>query len=259
MDGDSTRNPDKQKEKLANPLISVITVVYNGFAQIEETIRSVIKHSHKEAEYIVIDGGSSDGTVEIIRKYEAHIRFWISEPDRGIYDAINKGINASSGSYFLVLNAGDQLLYLPLDEVRQSEEINADVILFDVRCSDNRVFRSVVDYRTRFGNTIHHQGALYRRTLNINYDTSYRVYADFDMNLKLLAQKKKFIKFNKVITYHSLDGVSNNRGFIKEYFDVIKNNSGPLHTLIGYLYFKQGELRKSLRQAIDHLHKGNGL
>ena len=90
------------------PKISVITVVYNGEKYLEHTIQSVINQTYKNLEYIIIDGGSTDGTIDIIKKYKTKIDYWISEKDKGIYDAMNKGINvANSNSYLLFLNAGD--------------------------------------------------------------------------------------------------------------------------------------------------------
>ena len=89
---------------------SIITVVLNNVISIEETIKSVVNQS-EDFEYIVIDGGSDDGTLDIIRKYEKYINLWISEKDYGIYDAMNKGIKYSTGNYLGILNSGD--LYNP--------------------------------------------------------------------------------------------------------------------------------------------------
>lgn len=92
------------------PVISVITVVYNGLSLIEKTIRSIVSQTYPNIEYIVIDGGSTDGTVEILKLYEDRISYWISEPDRGIYDAMNKGLAAATSDYVWFMNAGD-LIY----------------------------------------------------------------------------------------------------------------------------------------------------
>ncbi len=89
------------------PRVSVITVVYNGEAFLERTIQSVINQTYPAIEYIIIDGGSKDGTVAIIQKYQHNIAYWVSEPDRGLYDAMNKGLAVATGEYVLFLNAGD--------------------------------------------------------------------------------------------------------------------------------------------------------
>ena len=91
------------------PLISIITVVYNGEKHLEETIQSVINQTYDNVEYIIIDGGSTDGTLEIIKKYEDKIDYWVSEKDRGMYNALNKGFSCANGEYLGWLNADDTL------------------------------------------------------------------------------------------------------------------------------------------------------
>ena len=90
------------------PLITVVTIVYNGVEYIEDTIISVLSQSYDNLEYIIIDGGSLDGTIDVIKKYENAIDYWISEKDRGIYDAMNKGASLSSGKWLNFMNAGDR-------------------------------------------------------------------------------------------------------------------------------------------------------
>ncbi len=91
------------------PLISIVTVVYNGEKFLEQTIKSVINQTCKNIEYIIIDGGSTDGTVDIIKKYEQKITYWISEKDRGIYDAMNKGAKLATGDFINFMNADDMI------------------------------------------------------------------------------------------------------------------------------------------------------
>lgn len=87
--------------------ISVITVCYNAVDTLEKTIQSVLEQTYHNIEYIIIDGGSTDGTVEIIHRYVDYLAYWVSEPDRGIYDAMNKGIERATGEWVNFMNAGD--------------------------------------------------------------------------------------------------------------------------------------------------------
>lgn len=96
------------KNNMNYPLISVITVSYNAVLTIEQTILSVINQTYLNIEYIIIDGGSTDGTVNVIKKYADKIAYWVSESDKGIYDAMNKGIAYSHGEYCNFINAGDK-------------------------------------------------------------------------------------------------------------------------------------------------------
>src|SRR5690606_2169009 len=116
------------------PLITVVTVVYNGAEFLEETIKSVIEQTYDNVEYIIVDGGSIDGTLEIIKKYDHAIDYWVSEHDKGIYDAMNKGIDLGSGDWINFMNAGD--LFFECETLTKvfsngSDYSDADVIYGD--------------------------------------------------------------------------------------------------------------------------------
>jgi glycosyltransferase involved in cell wall biosynthesis len=116
--------------KICNePVITVITVTYNAEKSLENTILSVINQSFNNIEYIIVDGGSTDGTFDIIRKYEERISFWISEPDEGIYDAMNKGIRLANGIWINFMNSGDSFF-----------DYNVLSHIFSVEYSDNVKF-----------------------------------------------------------------------------------------------------------------------
>ncbi|WP_051640637.1 glycosyltransferase family 2 protein [Thiomicrorhabdus sp. Milos-T2] len=119
-----------KKSEKDKPLITIVTVVYNGEQFLEETILSVINQTYDNVEYIIIDGGSSDGTLDIIRKYEHAIDYWVSEQDLGIYDAMNKGITLSKGDYINLLNSGDYYGQDYLNDIFSNEVPNNNVVLY---------------------------------------------------------------------------------------------------------------------------------
>ena len=105
--GKKLQKTDSWSQDGVAPKISVVTVVRNGAATIGQTIESVLSQSWRNKEYIIIDGGSTDGTIDIIRRFDDKIDFWISEPDKGIFDAMNKGIESATGDVIGILNADD--------------------------------------------------------------------------------------------------------------------------------------------------------
>ncbi|NTV34209.1 MAG: glycosyltransferase, partial [Deltaproteobacteria bacterium] len=155
------------------PLISIITVVRNGRDSIEQTIRSVLKQTCRSLEYIVIDGGSTDGTVDIIRKYANRITYWVSEPDGGIYDAMNKALNHARGKGHLFLNAGDHFVGDVLSD--------ALTIPSHLPVSKKDIFGKIRPVRPRDhrqGLPYCHQGVIFE-TKGIRFSTKYRFAADY--------------------------------------------------------------------------------
>ncbi len=167
-------------------LVSIVTVVFRARHGAPPLLESVFACQDERLELIVIDGGSDDGTVELLRDSNDSIDYWISEPDQGIYDAMNKGLAAASGDYVLHLNAGDRLRLVPYEALRKSADDGVDVASFCVNMAGWGVFRPKVGLLLRINNTLHHQGTFYRRKNHLGYDTRYRVFADFDCNQRLL-------------------------------------------------------------------------
>lgn len=179
------------------PLISIITPSFNHGQFLEQTIRSVVEQDYPNIEYIIIDGGSTDGSTDIIKRYEDHIAYWTSEPDRGISDAFNKGIKASSGDYIQFLNSDDWLIDASVvSRVAESiQKHDFPLLLYgkteivdrksgQTLCSMGRSF-SLKRFLLRV--TIPHQALFTRRDyFNIYgyFDTSLRHSMDYDMIMR---------------------------------------------------------------------------
>ena len=177
--------------------VSVVTVVFNGAAYVAETIESVLAQEGVACEYWVIDGGSTDGTLDIIRGFEARLTGWISEPDRGIADAFNKGLERAHGDYIMFLNADDALAHPHALEQLLSlarkhdwpDVVYGDCDLYDPT-SGELLYRVIIDYeRERFinaGNLPHPGMLMHRRYFERfgTFDTSYKVAMDYELLLR---------------------------------------------------------------------------
>jgi glycosyltransferase involved in cell wall biosynthesis len=231
------------------PLISIITVVFNGREHLEQTIQSVLKQSYDNVEYIIIDGGSTDGTTAVIKKYEHAIDYWVSEPDGGIYDAMNKGIDVASGEWLYFLGAGDAFydLHVLKSIFGSSKGLGSVVILFgDIIYDEGGLFKSRYDTSLCYRNTIHHQGAFYQRRLfdEFRYQKDCLVSADYELNLKLLCNENASLNVERIIAKCNSEGISsqvNLRGYIEEikirhkYLGRIDSLKYDLTTLLRYL------------------------
>ena len=187
-----------KNEIVTPPLISVITVSYNAVATIEQTILSVINQTYPNIEYIIIDGGSKDGTIDIIRKYADQIAYWVSEPDEGIYDAMNKGIKIATGEWINFMNCGDSFLDMKvLNKIFISSILNEYEgvdILYGNRVSVYSFgkYFHLVDSLENFSKSfpIFHQSTFVRRVLLENnlFDLEYNICADYNQLFSLYKQ-----------------------------------------------------------------------
>lgn len=216
------------------PLITVITVVFNGEKILEQTIQSVVENPNKNINYIIVDGRSTDGTIDIIKKYQSKLFKWVSEPDKGIYDAMNKGWQLAPGnSYILFLGAGDKIVSLP-----QLTERSPDIIFGDVNKADKFIFHSTADIRLHFGNTVHHQALLIKKKIHPQqpFDLNYPVYADFDFNQRLLKKGYRFVKDENFLSYAHDAGAS--ADFKKdEVLAIVKKNFGRAWVALAKTYY----------------------
>jgi glycosyltransferase involved in cell wall biosynthesis len=203
--------------------VSVITVVYNRVAEIEATIQSVARQTYSNIEYIVVDGGSTDGTTAVIEKNRQHITKWISEPDKGIYDAMNKGLHLATGEWLYFLNSGDVFLNdgVVNQIAPQLAQSKFSVMAGKVETVGEKATRllpaekNLTDNSARhlFSSSFCHQALFVRRTAYLSqggYDLSYRTFADFDVVHKIIRQEQGFQKVSLVIARYDMSGVSNN-------------------------------------------------
>lgn len=199
------------------PLISVITVVYNGLYTIEETIQSVLRQTYNNIEFIIIDGGSIDGTVDIIRKYDSELDYWISEKDLGIYDAMNKGIAMATGNRIVFMNSGDKFssfdVFNQIDFTKfSSNQIFAGNVIYT---SGKKIIPMKVPMWKK--NAVHHQAVIYPKSLfeNFgNYKLRYKILSDYEMNLRAIKYGFTFCAINIDFAICSDGGVSDTPKFL---------------------------------------------
>src|ERR1700756_1139663 len=169
------------------PRISVITVAFNAKEKIEPTIQSVLEQHYDNMEYVIIDGGSTDGTVDIIKKYQDKIAYWISEPDKGVYDAMNKGIDAATGDWLYFLGAGDTMLNVAANIAPLLRDGNTvyygDVYRLDLkRLYDGKFSPFKLAVRNICHQAIFYPAAALKKH---RYNTKYRLQADHNLNMEL--------------------------------------------------------------------------
>ena len=199
--------------------LSIITINFNNKEGLKKTIESVLSQSFKDIEWIVIDGGSTDGGKELIEQYQSHFSYWCSEPDKGIYNAINKGLTHAKGDYVQFLNSGDWLYEdTTLEKAFAQIDGNRDIYYGDmvqVNENDNHNLNPIT-YPDELGffffpyNNICHQATFYRDALfdNNPYDESFSIVSDWAMNLNLLFKGYTFKHLQQFIVYYDNRGCS---------------------------------------------------
>jgi len=205
----------------ASPKLTVITVVYNNVSDIERTLLSVINQTYTPIEYLVIDGGSTDGTVAIIERYADRISRWVSEPDNGIYDAMNKGLAMATGDYVLFMNSGDEIH--SRDTVAQvfASAPGADIYygeteLFDDKWESLGLRRHAIPERFtwrsfRYGMNVSHQAIYIRRALTGPYDMRYQLSADIDWIIRAAKQAETIVNTKRIVAKYLVGGMSKKR------------------------------------------------
>ncbi len=235
-----------------HPKFSIITVTYNAGATLEDTIQSVITQSYKNLEYIIVDGGSKDRTLDIIRQYRTHIHTVVSEPDRGLYDAMNKGIRLATGDYICFLNAGDELheddtLLMMVHSI--TGNVLPDVLYGETAIVDEeghflRMRRlSAPEHLTwksfRKGMLVCHQAFFARRDLVEPFDLSYRFSADFDWCIRIMKKSQTLHNTHLTLIDYLNEGMTtrNHKASLKERFRIMCKYYGYFPTILRHLGF----------------------
>jgi glycosyltransferase involved in cell wall biosynthesis len=225
------------------PLVSIVVVVFRDREELHEVAQSVFPHQSRDVELIVIDGGSDDGTVELLSSLNGQIDYWMSEPDEGIYDAMNKGVAASRGEYILHLNAGDRLIQVPLDTLRRCLEDDIDVASCGVLIDRKNVYVPKTGFPMKIANWWHHQGTFYRRSSHLGYDTGYRICGDFELNQRLVKAGASVRLFADIVAEHQNNGISMHPSGQKEIFRSIRLHFGAFYLPIAFLRLELSKLK----------------
>lgn len=235
---------EQKPETSSLPLVSIITVVFNGADTIEKTIQSVIRQTYPRIEYIIIDGGSKDNTLSIIQKYGSHIAFWLSEPDKGLYDAMNKGIAHAHGRYLWFINSGD-LIHddHTLSDILEHPGPYPDIYYGDTVIIDEngrelgeRRLRppKVLDWKSfRMGMLVCHQSILVSKKIAEKYNLIYKSSADFDWVIRALQKAGSINNTHLPLSRFLQGGMTKTKHSraLKERFLIMKHYYGLVSTL----------------------------
>jgi glycosyltransferase involved in cell wall biosynthesis len=228
------------------PKLSVITVVYNGARDIERTMLSVLNQTYSNIEYLVVDGLSTDGTLEIIKKYQNRIRL-VSEKDAGIYDAMNKGLNMATGDYVLFMNAGDEIyasntvtkVFTTADDADiyygETEMINDNGESLGQRrhkAPEKFTWRSF-----KYGMSVSHQAIYIKLSLTEQYSERYHLSADIDWIIRAAKKAKKIVKVDGYVAKYLVGGMSKQKHgqSLVERYAIMNRYYGSIPTMFYHL------------------------
>jgi len=231
------------------PLVSIITVVWNGEKFIERTIKSVINQTYSAIEYIIIDGGSQDKTLDIIKKYEKNISCWISEPDKGIFDAMNKGLRRAKGKYVWIISGAGDEIYDPttLSKIFKLNN-DGDVYYGDLMYVNNEG-KEVGFPRARPPENLSWKGMgtanvawieslIIKKSLVDEFKLSFPVSSDVDWIINALKKSNKMVNTRLILSKFLIGGNSTKKrleSYMERYL-ILNEHFGTINNLINHLY-----------------------
>ncbi len=237
-----------------HPRFSIITVTYNAEKALEETIQSIISQTYKDIEYIIVDGGSKDRTLSIIEKYKSHIAKVVSEPDKGLYDAMNKGLKMATGDYVCFLNAGDSLhedetvtmMVKSIEKNQFPDVIYGETAIVDSKRHFLHMRRLSAPAKLNWksfknGMLVCHQAFFAKREIAIDelYNLKYRFSADFDWCIRVMKRAKSFHNSEITIVDYLNEGMTtqNHRASLLERFNIMCKHYGIISTILQHIWF----------------------
>jgi glycosyltransferase involved in cell wall biosynthesis len=229
------------------PKLTVITIVYNNVKDIERTMLSVLNQSYTNIEYIVIDGASTDGTLQLVKRYEARLAKLVSEKDGGIYDAMNKGLSLATGDYVLFMNSGDEI-YEP-DTVKKvfASAQNADIYYGETEMYDenwnslgrrrHQAPENFTWQSFKYGMSISHQAIYVKRSLAVPYDLKYKYSADIDWIIKIAKSASSIVNTHLYVAKYLVGGMSKkkHRESLKERFRIFSHYYGFAANVLNHI------------------------
>ena len=242
---------------------SVITINYNNCKGLRQTIDSVLGQSYKDFEYIIIDGGSSDGSVEILNEYDDKIHFWVSEPDNGIYNAMNKGVVQAHGEYCIFMNSGDCFYDLTVLERVNAADPTEDIVVGKVAIDkQNHIIspppKGNLTMFHLYSGSIPHQGSFIRTDLlrRYPYDESLKISSDWKFFVQtLIIDNCSILYLDEFVARYDNNGLSsNNPKLMRQEKEEVMSKLFPLRILEDYRTMKQSECLTQLLTPQLRLH-----
>ncbi len=238
---------------MSNKRFSIITVTYNVDQVLERTLKSIQSQTAFDSiEHIIVDGNSSDNTVSLIKQHESKISQWISEPDKGLYDAMNKGIAMATGDYVWFINAGDEIYDKnTVENLLHFYDTNTtpDVLYGDTKeyTADGeelgmrrlKVPKNLTWKSFKQGMLVCHQSIIIKRDIAPKYNLDYAISADVDWVISALKQAKTIVNTHAILSKFEKGGLSGKhiKKALKERFSIMKKHYGLINTTLHHFYF----------------------
>ncbi|WP_049946311.1 glycosyltransferase family 2 protein [Butyrivibrio sp. WCD2001] len=246
---------------MEKPKITIITITYNAENTIERAIKSVLGQKYENLEYIIVDGLSSDNTLNIVEKYKNHITKIISEPDEGISDAFNKGILAASGDIIGIVNADDWLESNALEMVSEAYDAQVDVYRFNIFLIDEKKGIKAIERPTLYFSVkkpfvnVCHQGTFVSKNAYLKYgmyDIKLKYKMDWDILLRFSKDNAHIKYIDRAVAYYSLDGLTfrsrDNKTKNKESIYILKKHGANNCEIV--VYFAVKLMKYGLKKVI---------